>query len=89
MEKSQIAENLEKYPRGISVHLKWDRGNGEVEREYIYLGRNVFDGIPILADSKNFYNGVATFFDFSNQYIDIRDVSVTTYKSIEGLINLK
>ena len=88
MKKEEIAKKLESYPRGISVHLKWDRGNSELKREYIYFGNNLFDGIPMLADSKNFYEGIATFFDFSNPDLLIQDISVTLYKSLEGLINL-
>ena len=89
MKKEEIARKLEFYPRGISVHLKWDRGNGELERDYIYLGNNAFDGTPMLADSENFYNGTATFFDFPNPDLFIKDIAVTTHNSIEELINLK
>ena len=86
MNKEEL--NLEYYPRGIVVRLNWNRGNGNLERDYIYLGNNSFDGSPMLLDYENFQKNKATFFDFSNPDLLINNTSVTTHKSLDGLINL-
>ena len=44
MEKEEIARKLKSYPMGIIVRLNWNRLNGDLERNYIHLGNNIFDG---------------------------------------------
>ena len=89
MEKEEIARKLKSYPMGIIVRLNWNRLNGDLERNYIYLGNNIFDGIPMMMDCESFENNRATFFDFPNPDIFIKDISITTYGALKGLINLQ
>ena len=89
MNKQEIAKKLEFYPRGIIVCLNWNSLNGNLERNYIYFGNNFFDGSPMLLDYENFEKNHITFFDLQNPEIFITDLAVTTYNSLERLINLR
>ena len=63
-------------------------GCGELERDYFYMGTNVFDGLTMLMDCGNYKENRATFFDLRNPELWIKSFSATTYNSLEGLTNL-
>jgi len=61
MDKQKISRNLESYPMGIAVNLTWNRGNGNLNRDYLYFGKSFFDNSLMLMDYENFQKGSAVF----------------------------
>jgi len=66
---------FEKYKMWDVLDIYWERGNGELNRKYIYLGNDLFDNdAPILADSEKLNAKPKKFFDASNPEININRI---------------
>lgn len=87
MEREEITKNIGFYPVGTVFNISWDRGNGELSDDYVFLG---FEReIPVLKkyeEKKNLesYSKISAF-DIFNPDLLIKDLTVIAYKSIESL----
>lgn len=85
MDLGELTEELGSYPRGTVINLRWDRGNGELSKDHVYLGRDP-NGIPILKLYREDRENVVSYgddvsFEISNPEIQIIDFSVFPSKS--------
>jgi len=88
MEKDEITEALRFYPKGTVLNISWDRGNGELSRDYVLLGfeentpilKLYEEGRKIVKD----YSEVTTFNIF-NPDLSISNLEVIAHKSVEFL----
>lgn len=89
MEYEELVRKLEDCSIGTVMNITWDRGNGELSRDYVYFGKE--DGQPILKrydksrKSLEEYSHRDANFDISNPALNITDVRVIPHKSVEPI----
>ena len=82
MESQNLTKKLEVYPIGTILNITWDRGNGELSADYIYLGseheRPNLKRYEKGKDLTSYKDDVS--FDIYNPDLNIINMNVITHK---------